>query len=397
MDLTPKGHKDLVTAKLSIKEILEKQKAAPGSSAEPDIAIEVLDEKIEQSKPVEQALVAEHLFRRAIEEGIPAGIAGFDRHGKQIYVNAVFCEMVGWPEAVLIDKPFPQPYWAFEESEGRPVFEKILSSGSFEIQLQRETGEKLWFLVYSNELSDSAGATIGRLISIANIEMQKRTENALRYLSSKLIDAQEQERKHVARDLHDSIGGKLAGIKYSLEKVIAELTPRATGVDRTLRETVAAVQSTIAEAQRITHNLHPSVLDDLGLISAMRGYCREFQTVYPSIKIKLNFGLDEENVASSVKILVYRVLQEAMNNVAKHSRADSVEIGLQKASGCIQLRVVDNGTGFVPATDGELDRTHRKLGLENMRERTELFGGALDIDSPCGRGTRIVASWPLGI
>ena len=161
----------------------------------------------------------------------------------------------------------------------------------------------------------------------------------------------------------DGIGGKLAGIKYSLEKVIAELAPRANGVDKALQETVAAVQSTIAEAQRITHNLHPSVLDDLGLISAMRGYCREFQTVYPSIKVTLNFGLDEENVPSPVKILVYRVLQEAMNNVAKHSQADAVDIGLQKASGCIQLRVADNGTGFIPATGGEMDRTRKKLGV----------------------------------
>jgi PAS domain S-box-containing protein len=393
--LVQKGDLDLATAKLSIKEILEKQQPDMGESSRPDIAIEVIDEKIEEGKPVEQALVAEHLFRKAIEDAIPAGIAGFDMSGRQIYVNDVFCDMVGWPETELIGRSFPQPYWAYQESAGQPVFEKIFSSETFEIKLQPKLGEKRWYLVYSNVLSDSTGAAIGRLISIADIEAQKRSENALRRLSTQLIDAQEQERKHISRDLHDSISGKLAGIKYSLEKVIAKMAPELDVERRGLQETVAAVRSALAETQRITKNLHPAVLDDLGLNSAMRGHCREFQQLYPSIQVQLELGLEEQVLDASLEILVYRVLQEALNNVAKHSKADRVDISLRKETGFVRLTITDNGTGFSLSADEEKDHVHKKLGLENMRERTELFGGELCIETQPGQGTRLAASWPL--
>jgi PAS domain S-box-containing protein len=328
------------------------------------------------------------------------GIAGFDASGKQIYANRMFCEMVGWQEAELIGMPFPQSYWVYKKIEGRnnkkaSIFNRILSSENFETQLQRQSGEQFWALIFVNTLSDSAGTPIGRLISIADISRQKGAENKLRILSTKLIDARERERKHIAQDLHDSIGGKLTGLKYSLENIASDLSPGPGSIEGTLMETVGVVRSTIEEVQRITKNLHPSILDDLGLVSAVRDYCREFQHFYPSIRVHLKFDMDEQRVAESIKILVYRVFQEAMNNVAKHSNAKNVVVYMNNSARKNVLMIKDDGKGFEPKCAVVASGSFENFGLESMRERAELFGGKFILHSAKGKGTKIMASWLL--
>ena len=395
-----RGKIKIARTKEFIKESLEKHSGSAHQNTEPDIAIEVVEKKIEEDQPVRQALAAEHLFRKSIEDSIPLGIAGFDDSGKQIYANRMFCEMLEWQEIELIDMPFPQPYWVYKNIEGRnnkkiSVFNRILSSKNFETQLQRKSGEQFWVLVFVNILSDSAGTSIGRLISIADISRQKRAENKLRILSTKLIDAREKERKHIAQDLHDSIGGKLTGLKYSLENIASELHPGLFSIEGKLVETVEVVRSTIEEVQRITKNLHPCILDDLGLIPAVRGYCREFQHFYPSIKVHLKFDIDEQRVAESIKILIYRVLQEAMNNVAKHSEAENVMVYMNNSARKNVLMIKDDGKGFEPKCAAASSGSFENFGLESMRERTELFGGKFIVHSAKGKGTKIMASWLL--
>ncbi len=393
------GDQKFTRAKESVKESLEKHKGKLHFKSEPEMAIEILDEKIQKSKPIEQALAAEHLFRKTIEESIPVGIAGFDTKWKQIYVNRVFCEMVGWSETELINMPFPQPYWPFETIHIPPgdqqhIFHKILTFETIEIQFQRRDGDRFWGLVFSNVLADSTAASIGRLISVTDITAQKHAENALRLLSTKLIGAQETERKHIAQDLHDRIGGKLTGIKYGLENLISGLDPKQANLSMTLQDMVTAVRSTLEEAQRITKNLHPSILDDLGLISAVRGYCREFQQFYPSIQVQMTFNLEEQNVPESLKILIYRVLQEAMNNAGKHSDAQNVRVLLNNPSGKIELIIEDDGKGFIPENISEFSQPDGGLGIESMKERTELFDGKFVLQSQPGHGTKIRALWP---
>lgn len=402
-DLFPKkGRTKIARTKAFIKESLEKHSGKAHENAEPDIAIEVVEKKIEEDQPVRQALAAEHLFRKTIEDSIPLGIAGFDDSGKQIYANRMFCEMVEWQEAELIDMPFPQPYWTYkninaQQNKKISVLNRILSSKNFETQLKRRNGDHFWALVFVNILSDSAGTSIGRLISIADISEQKRAENKLRILSTKLVDAREKERKHIAQDLHDSIGGKLTGLKYSLENIASELNPGLSSIQGTLMETVGAVRSIIEEVQRITKNLHPSILDDLGLIPAMRGYCREFQHFYPLIRVQVKFDIDEQRVEESIKILIYRVLQEAMNNIAKHSEAENVMVIMNNSARENVLVIKDDGKGFDPKCAVNSSRAFEGFGLESMRERTELFGGKFILHSAKGKGTKITASWLLKV
>jgi PAS domain S-box-containing protein len=386
-------------AKKNLRASLEKQERAAQKSSEPDMAVEVLEQEDTDEQPVEKALIAEHIFRKTIEESIPCGISGFDMDGQQIYVNRVFCEMVGWHEKDLLGAQYPYKYWSPDDMENVAANFQLLLRGEvpsdgIELPFRRSNGDRFWGLVLSSTLADSKGNKIGQLMSVADISARKRAEKALRDLSSRLINAQEMERKIVSQDLHDSIGGKLTGLKYSLEKIISELQGVPSSFETSLRDVLSIAQSTIEEAQRITKNLHPSILDDIGLFAAVRGLCREFKEVYSDIQVISNFEINEHDVPGSLKILIFRILQEALNNVAKHSHADTVNLSLKKNKQKIALTIEDNGMGFDLHEVLHANGYERGLGLQSMRERTELFGGSINFKSTKGKGTTIYADWP---
>ena len=258
----------------------------------------------------------------------------------------------------------------------------------------RQNGEHFWGLVSGTELKDSKGRPIGYLMSVADISDQKRAEDTMRELSSRLVNRQESERKFVAQELHDGIGGKLAAIKYSIEKIINEFQPNAGPLKAPLTDILSIVHDTIDETQRIYRNLHPAILDDLGLKAALHSLCREFMEVYENISVATRFEVPEERIQDPLKILIYRILQEALNNVAKHSQADRVDVSLRQAENRIELVIKDNGKGFDMAREQSMDLHKRGLGLENIKERTIIFGGLLEIHTAPGRGASIRVSWP---
>ncbi len=386
-------------AKQSLKKSLEKQDLPVKKMSEPETAVEVLDQNDAEKQPVEKALIAEHIFRRAIEESIPSGIAGIDLEGRQIYVNKAFCAMLGWDEAELIGAKYPFVYFPPELLEADSekldflLNAKVPSEG-IELRFRRKSGKNFWGLVTSSNLNDSEGRIIGKLISVVDISKQKQAEHAMRDLSSRVVNAQELERKHVSQDLHDSIGGKLTAIKYSLEKIRSEIKEEPNPIQRSVEDVLSIVHDTIDETQRIYRNLHPSILDDLGLCAALRSLCREAMEVYSNITIENHSEIVEDRIPESLKILIYRILQETLNNVTKHSQADKIMVSLTQPKNQIELIVIDNGKGFdLDSIIGD-DSRKRGLGLDSIRERTKLFNGTLDIRSAPGEGTTIRATWP---
>lgn len=387
-------------AKQSLKESLEKQEGLSNTSAEPEMAVEVLNQRDAARQPIEQALIVEHIFRKTIEESIPAGIFGISPQGRQIYVNRGFCEMVGWTEAQLLNAAYPFAFWPRHMIEGVvPDFgaltEAVLSSSGIELPFKRKNGEQFWGLVTGTELNDSRGQSVGFLMSVADISSQKRAENAMRQLSSRLVNRQESERKFVARELHDGISGKLAAVKYSIEKIISEIRPKKDPLKASLQDVLSIVHDAIDETQRIYRNLHPAILDDLGLHAALKSLCREFMEVYETTVVESHFEVPQYRIQDPLKILIYRIAQEALTNVAKHSQADRVEISLKLVENKVDLVIKDNGKGFDIAKAQAMDVQDRGLGLENIKERTIIFGGTLEIQTAPGKGTVIRVSWPL--
>ena len=228
------------------------------------------------------------------------------------------------------------------------------------------------------------------------VEIELReSENFLRQISTELLNAQEKERRLVAREIHDSIGSSLAAIKFKVEAALAQAGDHNLQPEATLKSVIPVIQGAIDETRRIQTNLRPLMLDDLGILATIGWFCRQYESTYASIIIKQEIDLNEGEVTDSLKTVIFRVVQEALNNIAKHSRADQVHLSLQKVKGRIELVLEDNGQGFNLKKVLGSESVKRGLGLTSMRERTELSGGSFVLESTEGKGTKLRASWPL--
>jgi len=227
------------------------------------------------------------------------------------------------------------------------------------------------------------------------IKVLERTEELansqqrLQQLASQLLLAQEKERKRVAVELHDGLLSELAATKYLLEGKMTLLKKGNIPDPGEFQRVVDILASAMREARRIMNNLHPSVLDELGLIATVNWVCTEYQKSYPHIMVQKDIGVSEEDISFPIKVVIYRVLQEALNNFARHGKGNSVDLSLTKSDGTFALTIRDNGQGF------DVEKAQKGLGLESMRERVEISGGVFKIESASGVGTAIQASWPL--
>jgi signal transduction histidine kinase len=224
-------------------------------------------------------------------------------------------------------------------------------------------------------------------------EQLKESEKKLRYLSTELMTAQEKERKRIAGELHDSIAASLSAIKLSIEKILSDMEQDKQS--QGLREVISKIQQVNEETRRIMSDLRPSVLDDLGIVPAINWFCREFQKIYSSISIEKKIDIEENAVPDSLRTPIFRICQEALNNVARHSKATFVTLSLQKLDNRIELDIDDNGKGFNSEERGVTGQSRKGLGLVSMRERAELSGGCFNIESAEWKGTVICVWWPL--
>ena len=223
----------------------------------------------------------------------------------------------------------------------------------------------------------------------------KKSESHLRQLSTALLSAQERERKLIAQEIHDSMGASLAATKFKVEAALQEMGDNNPQTRADLEKVIPIIQGTIEEARRIQMSLRPSVLDDLGILATINWFCRQYESVYPSIRVTKEIEIQEDEVPDSLKIVIYRVLQEALNNVAKHSKASVVLLFLRKTGHAMELAIQDRGQGVNLEEAYSRKGAPRGLGLDSMRERTELSGGVFSIESSKGAGTVIRATWPL--
>jgi signal transduction histidine kinase len=229
----------------------------------------------------------------------------------------------------------------------------------------------------------------------AHNNLERRVEERtaeLRRLSSQLLEVEEKERRRIAGDLHDSIGQSLTAIKFGLENALSRSSQDTAKESAELLEAlIPVVQQASEEVRQIHTNLRPSLLDDLGIMSTISWFCRELEKVYSGIKIEKQMDMEEKEVPEPLKIVIFRVLQEALNNVVKHSKAALVRVFLKGRNGKLELVVEDNGQGF----DVERRSSEKRFGLTSMKERTELSGGAFVIESIRGAGTVVRATWPI--
>jgi signal transduction histidine kinase len=219
----------------------------------------------------------------------------------------------------------------------------------------------------------------------------------LKKISRHSLDMLEADRQTISKELHDSIGASLAAVKFSLEEKEMKRSENGNQLNDSLNREVGYLAATIKETKRISANLRPSTLDELGLTATIAWYLRQFQRMYGDIRIEYSSEIAEKDVPEAMKINIYRIIQEGLTNAERHSKADTIRLSLEYCDGghSISLSIEDNGSGF-----DVKERLSNKdplggYGLIAMRERCEISGGVFHLDSKVGKGTRLNAILPI--
>jgi signal transduction histidine kinase len=261
-----------------------------------------------------------------------------------------------------------------------------------EYRLRASDGKYHWILDIGVPRFNSDGSFAGYIGSCIDVSERKRAEEALYSVGSKLIAAQEQERARIARELHDDFSQRIALLAVDLDRLkqdIPDLKGDALSRMDRLRQHSLEIGTDI---QTLSHELHSSKLEYLGVVVAMRGFCEEFGE-----KQELTIDFQSQNIPSPVSpdvaLCLFRVLQEALHNAAKHSGVSHVDVQIRGGSGEIQLTIEDAGVGF----DVESADQGRGLGLISMRERVKLVNGTISIDSKLREGTAIRVRIPVRV
>jgi signal transduction histidine kinase len=256
--------------------------------------------------------------------------------------------------------------------------------------MERETWQ-VWFMaVVSTVLV--FGITI--FFIIMNQRALNITTGQLRFLSNQLLMVEEKERKRVAQELHDEIGQSLTGIKYAVDNAHNLIAGGKTAESmQALERVVTLIRNAIEEARRISVSLHPAIIDQLGIIATISWYCREYRKIYSDIRLEQHIAAREADIPDRLKIIIYRILQETLTNVAKHSNAEQVHVTLSCRDGRLILVVQDNGPGFNPGVPQTAGVENHGFGLLSLRERVEVSGGEFGLRAAQGKGTKITVTW----
>jgi PAS domain S-box-containing protein len=264
-----------------------------------------------------------------------------------------------------------------------------VSAVPIETQRRTKSGRILDVLRTVTVLRDDKGQPIEVATTERDITEQKLADREFRKLHARVISAQETERKRIARELHDGIGQILSGVKYRLEG-LAGKTPLSGEVEAKVLKVSKLLNNAISEIRRISQNLMPAELVDLGLEPALLTLCREFKE-RTGIKVTVRNVLTP--AAPELELALYRIAQEALNNIGKHSKATIVTVTLSGQGRGIVLKVSDNGIGF--KLGSSVKAAGRGCGLGNMRQRVESVGGSIEINSTPGAGTTVSVHVPL--
>lgn len=224
----------------------------------------------------------------------------------------------------------------------------------------------------------------------------RESREELRKLSALLVSIQEDERRRIALDLHDGLGQSLSLIKLAVDNTVGQLAAGETDAALDgLQQVIPHLKEALLEVRRVSTQLRPSILDDLGILPTLSWFFREFEAVCGHIAVEKALTISEQEVPDSLKITLYRIVQEATGNIVKHAAADQMRVSLYRSEDVLHLEIQDNGRGFDPASVTYRQGENRGLGLISMRERVALSGGSYRIESTPGIGTHIRALWPL--
>jgi PAS domain S-box-containing protein len=379
--------------------------------------------------------------RDAVIESMGDGVMVLDAQNRVVDLNPAAQRFVGCSAAKAIGQPIRIADWELRiaDLEGQGFHSELRIPQPFD-EVHPEPGRGaqdesvMTCDLRISPLHDRHGRLTGRLVVLRDITERKRTEEELREhrehleelvaartaelreanealqreiaerkrvfeqvqagreqlarLTQQVVSAQEEERQRLSRELHDEAGQALTALKIGLELIQSDLPVEAGSLRQRLGEAVVLTETTMEQVRLLAHDLRPPALDTVGLNYTLEGLCHDFAE---RIQLPAHYvGTELPALPEAVKICLYRFLQEALTNVAKHAQANQVTIALHCDAETVSLSVADDGKGF-----DEQCGMSAGIGLLGMRERLEVLGGKLDIESGSGQGTRLVARIPL--
>jgi PAS domain S-box-containing protein len=347
-------------------------------------------------KEVDEALrKSQERFMLAVH-GSGIGIWDWDIQTNQVFLSPIWKRMLGYEDDEMKD--------SFEAWEGRlhpddrdrvlTTMRKhlagSLSEYEMEHRLRHKDGSYRWVLSRGVSLRDTSGKPTRFSGSHVDITRLKETREALEAVSGRLIVAQEDERARIARELHDDIGQRMALLGIHIERLSELVSPRSQESKRLVENLRTQTKDIASDIQHISYELHPAKLEHLGLIAAVKALCRDVSAHSP-IRIDVQAPSVSGPIPRNVALCLYRVIQEALANVLKHSGSEEARVNISVNEDVIDVSICDSGVGF----DDDSARATGRLGLASMHERLRLVRGELAIESHASQGTSIRMRVPL--
>jgi PAS domain S-box-containing protein len=342
---------------------------------------------------------------RALIKDLQIGVMMQDADGKTILCNKALTDIFDVKEEDLIGKEIWKVYSDVVCEDGkniavinRPTF-KVLQTGKqvkdFVMGVwQPHKKERIWLLISAEPLLNENGEVLHILCSVANITERKKQEKKLladgmrhqKQLTQATLDGQEKERREIGKELHDNIGQQLTTIKLFLD--LAKSTANETTLEM-VNMALKGVGDAINEIRAMSRSLLPHTLSDLGLVESI---CELTDSLSRAQLIRIDFNyedFEEINIPENQKLTLFRIVQEQLNNIAKHAKATNISVTLRSTIQSVLLEIIDDGKGF------DKNTVKKGLGFTNIRNRAELFGGKKEIVSSPGQGCYLKVSMPV--
>ena len=314
-----------------------------------------------------------------------------------LYANQCFARLVECPLEQVIGSSFRR----FLSAEDRATIRSLLKRGGqagskTQVLLKGGAGSKTAVQISIRPLPEHGvnGATLG--VVVTDLTEARRNEERLRALTHRVVQAQEAERGRVALELHDNITQLLCAVGFRSEALVGKLVARDGPAKKEAIALRQMLAQTVQEVERISRNLRPSVLDQMGLDAVLSETSTEF-TTRTGVPVKLACVQLSERLPADIELALYRIVQEALKNVEKHARARHVDVRLSQEGAFVRLTIKDDGIGFAPERSSGTRKGSGGLGLLGMRERAAYVRGVLTIKSTRRVGTEIGVRIPLAL
>lgn len=365
-----------------------------------------LGDQVVRERDKRRQVEAVWMRMQAIVERTASFVAMTDAEGKLIYLNQAGREMLGIDADEDISRLTAMDLHAESARDqiATEAFPTAVATGTWigRTVLRSRAGTDIETLQVVLAHSGTDGRPEGMSVVMHDLTEWVKGEQALRQshgelrrLSAQLISIQEADRQRIAADLHDGIGQSLSLLRLQAGAALKQLDAGATAEARRLLDNLLPqFKEAVAEVQRLSTDLHPSSLEDLGILATLSWFFRELESTCGEIEVAKEFGVRESEVPPSLRIAIFRILQEAVNNIVKHAAPSRIEVRLARSGDDLQLSIADDGRGFDPGSVTACDHPERGFGLSSMRERATLSGGIYDLHSAVGEGTRIRVVWP---